>query len=228
MDNTVMTIDLGFVKAFLIKGEKYILIDTGVPKSFETIKRYLTDNGIDPKDISLIIITHNHLDHTGSVSKAMELTGAPVLIHKSENVFLSKGVTTPIIVRSMLARLIMKVMRQPHIEPFQASIIIDDHDVIDLKPYGADGKIMHTPGHTDGSISVLLDNGHAIVGDLFSAKKAKDGTEVRYPFIYSNFDAIKTSMRKLMGQGGRQFYNAHGVVCNETALKRLLEKEIDK
>ena len=114
----IMTVDLGFVKAFFIKGEKYILIDTGVPKSFETIKRYMTDNGINPKDISLVIITHNHLDHTGSISKVKELTGAPVLIHKSENVFLSKGVTTPTIVRSMLARLIMKVMKQPHIEPW--------------------------------------------------------------------------------------------------------------
>ena len=228
MDNMIMTIDLGFVKAFLIKGEKYILIDTGVPKSYETIKRYMTDNGINPKDISVVIITHNHLDHTGSISKVKELTGAPVLIHKSEDMYLSKGVTTPVQIRSLLVKLIMKIMKNPEIGPFNADIIIKDNDIIDLKPYGAAGKIIHTPGHTDGSISVLLDSGHAVVGDLFSAKKAKQGTKANYPFIYSDLNAIKVSMRKLINQGGKQFYNAHGVVCDENALRRLLEKEDNK
>lgn len=223
-----MTIDLGFVKAFLIKGEKYILIDTGVPKSFEKIKSYMTDNGINPKDISLVIITHNHLDHTGSISKVKELTGAPVLIHKSEDMYLSKGVTTPVQSRNLLAKLIMKIMKNPEIEPFKADIIIEDDDSFDLEPYGASGKIICTPGHTDGSISVILDNGHAVVGDLFSAKKAKQGTKVNYPFIYSDLDAIKVSMRKLIDQGGKQFYNAHGVVCDENALRRLLEKDDNK
>ena len=228
MDNMIMTIDLGFVKAFLIKGEKYILIDTGVPKSFETIKRYMTDHGINPKDISVVIITHNHLDHTGSISKVKELTGAPVLIHKSEDMYLSKGVTTPVQIRSLLSKLLMKIMKNPKIDPFTADIIIKDNDIIDLKPYGAAGKIIHTPGHTDGSISVLLDSGHAVVGDLFSAKKAKQGTKANYPFIYSDLNAIKVSMKELINQGGKQFYNAHGVVCDENALRRLLEKEDNK
>ena len=228
MDHTIMTIDLGFVKAFLIKGEKYILIDTGVPKSFEKIKRYMTDNGINPKDISLVIITHNHLDHTGSISKVKELTGAPVLIHKSEDVYLSKGVTTPVQIRSLLPKLLMKIMKKPEIEPFRADIIINGYDIIDLKPYGAVGKIIHTPGHTAGSISVLLDSGHAVVGDLFSAKKTKQGTKANYPFIYSDLDAIKVSMKKLINQGGKQFYNAHGVVCDESSLRKLLEKEDNK
>jgi len=228
LDNTIMTINLGFVKAFLIKGEKYILVDTGVPKSFETIKRYMTDNGINPKDISAVIITHNHLDHTGSISKIKELTGAPVLIHKSEDIFLSKGVTTPVQIRSLFPKLLMKIMKNPEINPFNADIIIKDNDIIDLKPYGAVGKIIHTPGHTDGSISVLLDSGHAVVGDLFSAKKAKQGSKANFPFIYSDLNAIKGSMRKLLDQGGKQFYNAHGVVCDENALQRLLEKEDNK
>lgn len=228
MNSMIMTIDLGFVKAFFIKGEKYILIDTGVPKSFETIKRYMTDNGINPKDISLVIITHNHLDHTGSISKVKELTGAPVLIHKSEDMYLSKGVTTPVQSRSLLPKLLMKIMKNPKIETFNADIIINDNDVIDLEPYGAAGKVIHTPGHTDGSLSVVLDSGQAIVGDLFSAKKAKQGSKAKYPFIYCDLDAIKVSMRKLIDQGGKQFYNAHGVVCDENALMKLLEKEHNK
>ncbi len=223
-----MTIDLGFVKAFLIKGEKYILIDMGVPKSFEKIKRYITDNGINAKDISLVIITHNHLDHTGSISKVKELTGAPVLIHKAEDMYLSKGETTPVESRSLFAKLLMKIMKEPEIEPFYADIIVKDNDIFDLEPYGAQGKIIHTPGHTDGSISVLLDSGNAVVGDLFSAKKTKQGTKANYPFIYRDINVVKVSIWKLINQGGKHFYNAHGVVCDENALQRLLEKEDNK
>ena len=222
MNNEIMTINLGYVKAFLIKGEKYILIDTGVPKSFETIKRFMADNEINPKDISMVVITHNHLDHTGSISKIKELTGAPVLIHASEDLYLSKGVTTPVQMKSMLLKLIMKGMKNAEIAPFYADIIIKDADIIDLKPYGVAGKIIHTPGHTDGSISVLLDNGDAIVGDLFSAKKAKQGAKANYPFFYSDLDEIKVSIRKLMDQGSKQFYNAHGIPCDANALQGLL------
>ncbi len=223
-----MTIDLGYVKAFLIKGEKYILVDTGIPKSFETIKRYMTEHGINPKDISLVIITHNHLDHTGSIGKVKELTGAPVLIHESEDFYLSQGVSTPIQINNLLPKLLMMFMRNSEISPFKADIVVKDTDIIDLKPYGTSGKIIYTPGHTDGSISVLLDNGHAIVGDLLSAKKAKHGTKASFPFIYNDLDAIKISIKKLIDQGGKQFFNAHGVVCDENALKELMEKGKNK
>ncbi|MBC7958569.1 MAG: MBL fold metallo-hydrolase [Vallitaleaceae bacterium] len=225
MDNKIMTIGLGYVKAFLIKGDKYILIDTGIPKSFETIKRYMTEHGINPGDISLVIITHNHLDHTGSISKIKELTSAPVLIHKSEDQYLSKGITTPVQTRSLLPKLLMKLMKTPEIKPFSADIIMKNNDAIDLKPYGVTGKIMYTPGHTEGSISVLLDNGHAVVGDLFSAKKTLKGIKASFPFIYNDLNTIRDSMRKLLNQGCKQFYNAHGVVCDEKALKTLLDKE---
>ncbi len=81
-------------------------------------------DGINPKDISVAIITHNHLDHTGSISKVKVLTGAPELIHKSKDIYLSKGVTTPVQSRSLLPKLIMKFMKNPEIEPFNADIII--------------------------------------------------------------------------------------------------------
>lgn len=224
IENRIITIDLGYVKAFLIKGEKYILVDTGIPKSFETIKRFMIDNGINPKDISLVIITHNHLDHTGSIGKVKELTGAPVLIHAGEDFYLSKGTTSPIQMNSLLPKLLMMFMKNPEIGPFKADIIVKDTDIIDLKPYGAAGKIIYTPGHTEGSISILLDNGQAIVGDLFSAKKTRRGAKANYPFIYNDLDTIKVSIMQLIDQGGKQFYNAHGVVCDVNALKALVEK----
>ena len=85
MINKVNTINLGFVKTFLIKGEKYILVDTGMTNSFEKIKKFLDRNQINPKDISLLILTHNHLDHFGGLNEMKALTGAKVL--ELQNVF---------------------------------------------------------------------------------------------------------------------------------------------
>ncbi|NIN35076.1 MAG: hypothetical protein GTO60_08310, partial [Gammaproteobacteria bacterium] len=50
------------------------------------------------------------------------------------------------------------------IEGVNSDILVDD--VFDLSEYGISGKIIHTPGHSQGSISIILDNGETLVGDM--------------------------------------------------------------
>ena len=222
MEKQVMPINLGMVKAFLIKGETYILVDTGLPQHFEKINKFFMENQINPKDISLIILTHNHLDHTGGLMKMKALTGAKVLIHKAEGVYLQQGISTPVQARSLLAKLIMKLMREPKIESFKADLQIEDN--FDLNQFGVNGKVIHTPGHTIGSISVLLSNGEAIVGDSLTGKIKKNHTLAKYPFIWHDMNTLKDSIRVLLNKGGKLFYNSHGEVCNDMAIRTMLTK----
>ena len=222
MIKQVISINLGMVKAFLIRGKKYILVDTGLPQSYEKIKKFFSENKIEPKDISLIILTHNHIDHSGGIIKMKALTGAKVLIHKKESAYLARGISTPVQARSIIAKIIMKLMKKPIIEGFKADFIIEDD--FDLRPFGVNGKVIHTPGHTEGSLSILLGNGEAIVGDLISGKQKKNCNLAKYPFIWNNMSDLKNSMKMLLGKGAKLFYNAHGDVCDDTAIKNLLEK----
>ena len=223
MRKQVISINLGMVKAFLIKDEKYVLVDTGLPQSFKKFKEFFRENKIDPKDISLIILTHNHIDHSGGIIKMKALTGAEVLIHKIESTYLVKGISTPVQARSILAKIIMKLMKKPIIGGFKADILIENG--FDLRPFGVNGKVIHTPGHTEGSLSILLANGEAIVGDMIRGKHKKDYDLAKYPFIWNDMSALKNSMKVLLDKGAKLFYNAHGEVCNDLAIKNLLEKD---
>ncbi len=223
MVTQVITINLGMVKAFLIKGEKYILVDTGLPQSFEKIKKFFIKNKINPKDISLIILTHNHLDHTGGIMKMKTLTGAKVLIHKIEGDYLAKGISTPVQARSFFAKLIMIVMKDPIIKSFKADLLIENN--LNLNQFGVNGEVIHTPGHTAGSLSVLLNNGETIVGDMISGYHKRKYAIAKYPFIWNDINELRNSINMLLNKGAKVFYNSHGDVCDDTSIKNLLEKD---
>lgn len=71
------------------------------------------------------------------------------------------------------------------------------------------GKIVFTPGHSPGSISVVLDSGDAFVGDM-----AMNGlpltTRPNLPIFAEDMTAVKNSWRKLIDKGVKKIYPAHG------------------
>lgn len=227
-EKQVIPINLGMVKAFLIKGEKYILVDTGMLQSTGKIMDFLLQNKINPQEISLIIITHGHSDHFGGAAKMKALTGAKVLIHKAEEEYLENGNSAPAQGRILLARVIMKLMslvKGPKLEGVKADIVTEGN--FDLRPYGVNGKVLHTPGHSVGSISVLLENGDAVVGDIINGKSKNGESSAKYPFIWSDINSLKDSLKMLLDNGAKVFYNAHGDACDDSAVKKLLEENIE-
>ena len=65
----VITLKLGLANSFLIKQNGMILVDTGINVGTGTFIKLFAENGIDPKEISLIIITHGHTDHFAHISE---------------------------------------------------------------------------------------------------------------------------------------------------------------
>jgi glyoxylase-like metal-dependent hydrolase (beta-lactamase superfamily II) len=84
-----------------------------------------------------------------------------------------------------------------------------DDDGMDLAPYGIAGRVVHTPGHTYGSVSVLLDTGEAFVGDLVMNRLPLRRTPGMAIFGEDE-DLMKSSLLKLAGLGARVIYPAHG------------------
>ncbi len=82
----------GMINCFLIKGtKKHILVDTGVPDSEAKIIKQIEAHGINIQDIGLIVITHAHTDHFGSVGKLKQILKVPILAHKLELEAYKKG-----------------------------------------------------------------------------------------------------------------------------------------
>ncbi|NTU42295.1 MAG: MBL fold metallo-hydrolase [Nitrospirales bacterium] len=225
MPSSVIPIRLGIVKVFIVKGKRTVIVDTGYPGKEEAIIRSLQASSVRPEDVSLILITHGHTDHYGSAEKLRLKTGAPVAMHRKDAELTEKGVI-PIGVSTGLPGHLVKTLFVPANEAsapaFKADILIDN--TTDLHDFGVEGKVVHTPGHTEGSLSLILADGTAIVGDLlmgglFFKKKP------HYPLFATDIAELRESIRTIVGLAPRVIYASHGGPFSCYAVQHFLKKE---
>jgi len=161
---------VGYSNIVLLKNsETAILVDTGVKGNLNLITNFLKHKNVVPADIKLIVLTHTHHDHTGNLRELAAISGAPVLVHRNEFENLKNGFTP--IPKGMgfytrfisgLGRIVVPRFASP--KAFEAQLINENE--FDLNPFGIDAKIISTPGHTNGSQSVLLGD-TLVAGDTF-------------------------------------------------------------
>ncbi|WP_432664914.1 MBL fold metallo-hydrolase [Wukongibacter baidiensis] len=208
-NSKVIPITFGMVSAFIIKGEKTILIDTGQRGSGKKILTRMEEEGIDPSQLSLIVITHGHNDHFGSASFLKERTGAPIAIHKNDADNLRKGINGRLQPTRRSAKFLSILMgsgEKPKVKGLEPDILIEDK--FDLRDYGVDGEIIWTPGHTKGSVSVVLGSGEAFIGDLLMTFRSN--RIPKYPLWAYDLSQIKKSIKEIINMSPRILYAGHG------------------
>lgn len=225
----VEIISLGMVNVFLIKGSKqHILIDTGMKNSQKKILQELSSIGIQPEQIGLIVLTHSHEDHIGSLKAMADLTDAQVVIHEKEYETIEKGndevrgITFAGKVVMGTAHRMMSRRDSVHGSSLPVKATIMTEDTFDLKSFGVEGRLVHTPGHTKGSLSVLMENGDAILGDSIMAMMpwSRPGK----PIVGYDMKMTARSIRKLMTMGAKRFYLSHGKVYDKNTIQQALTR----
>ncbi|MGD0856193.1 MAG: MBL fold metallo-hydrolase [Dehalococcoidia bacterium] len=199
-----------FVNSFIIYGERAVIVDTGIPGYDAAVLSAMEKYGVKPADVSLILITHGHHDHYGSAVALKQKTGAPVAIHKDDSEALRTGINPKFIPIGMKGKIMVGLsgmMKMPAIKGMEPDILIDGE--MDLSKYGIAGKVVPTPGHTRGSVSVLLDGGCALIGDLifggFIRKKAPG-----FPYFGYDSQEIYRSIQKVLDFNPKIIYAGHG------------------
>lgn len=186
------------------------LIDTGNRDSMDRIGNKFHDCGHDVSELARIIVTHSHHDHTANLSALKEASGAVVMAHEEEVDFIARREKPP---RppgpgGFLFHLVEPFLRPPAVET----------DVALKDGYALEGgfEIIHTPGHTPGSICVYHREARALfTGDAMTGMKGDLTGPIS--FFSSDIEEARRSLAKLAGLEIDTLYLAHGRVMRGMA-----------
>ena len=202
----VHIIPMGMATAYLIESDSgLVLVDTGLPRYEHRVLRRMRALGLD--DLRLIFVTHAHLDHYGSAAALRRLIGAPIAIHRADGDAMARGDTPLGSVRGR-GRLMWALLRllgpylQP--EPTPPDVLLDDGS--DLRAYGLDAVVLHTPGHTPGSSCLIVEGRTAFVGDLLSTT----GRPHVQRYFADDWSLIPESLDRLQALEPEWVYAGHG------------------
>jgi ribonuclease/clavin/mitogillin len=176
-------------------GSSRLLFDLGWPGTMGTMRANLRRMDVPLEEIRYGIASHYHIDHAG-LAQELKQAGVPLLVFDPQ------------------------VSAIPHMrqwtKPQDNYVDITSHDnvVISfeasrelLESIGILGEVVHTPGHSDDSVSLLLNDGSAFTGDLPHPSLATQ----------SQLDLVLASWRKLLARGATTVHPAHGPVWSLNA-----------
>jgi len=218
-----------YVNIFLIAEEDELaLVDTGLKGYERAVYRALRGIERRPDDIHHILLTHHHADHVGSLATLKERTQAKAYVHPIDAPIVAGDQKRPSAnPKSMLGRVLGPIIeRLPQNKPpvATADVLVNEGDTV---PVAGGMTVLHTPGHTLGSISFLM-QGHG--GVLFAGDAAANvlgrlgGSP---PLFTEDTEAAKASIRRLAELEFDTACFGHGRVLKgkaTAAFKRFVEK----
>ena len=194
---------------YLIEGDTgNLLFDTGWAGSFKAFCNVMGEKHIPVQDIRYIMISHFHPDHMGIAQEIADL-GATIVVmdvqknyvHAADSIFEKENNThfVPIIDDRV------KIVRIEESRQF-------------LQTMGIDGEVIHTPGHSDDSISLYLDTGELFVGDL----------NPLYELELHKGKQIEDSWNRLMKLNPKKVYYGHAKVAELGVINKVPRESGDR
>ena len=209
----------------LTNEEKNILIDTSPKSKWKKLKKRLKQLNVNL--IDYLILTHTHYDHAENSKSIIEKYNAQIIVHQNEASFLSSGENILPKGTNLITRLIIRLFAKRFLaivnyEPCHYDYLVDS--IFDLRNAGFNAYIIHTPGHTLGSMSIIIDDNVAIVGDtMFGIFKWSV-----FPPYADNIIQMIESWGKLLKTNCHVFIPAHGSANSRSLVQKEYNKWIKK
>lgn len=225
----VYGIGMGYVNAFLIAEEDGLtLIDSGLRGRKKTLLGAVRKLGRRREELKHVLITHHHVDHTGSLAAVKAATGATAYVHPLDIPVVTgeKPVPgpNPASILGKIAGPLIARLPYSQLEPSTVEHQLADGEEL---PMAGGMKVIHTPGHTLGHVSFLMP-GHG--GVLFAGDAAGHllGRLGKPSLMFTeDMDQARQSMRKLAALEFDSACFGHGSVLKgqaNVAFRRYVEK----
>lgn len=201
--------------AYLAVGAETLLIDTGVSHVAGAIQRAVRATGVRPASIDRIVLTHYDYDHSGSAAQLARDLDVPVAIHAADAALVSNPSDSPGLRRLLYHAPVPQVLRW---EPPEIAMILEEGDTL------GDWRVMHTPGHTPGSMSLVRDD-VGIVGDALIYMRGHLRPNVRH--LSTDVAAQEASARRLADSGLRTVLPGHYAPCIKPGAVEELRRRLE-
>ncbi|GGT24873.1 MBL fold metallo-hydrolase [Streptomyces kurssanovii] len=197
-------------------GDDLTLVDAGHAGSAPLMEEALRGAGLDPARIRRIVLTHCHRDHVGAAGELAERYGAEVLAHRLDAPVVrgERPVPEPVLL-DWEVPLYEHGLTVPPAPPTRVDSELEDGDVLD---FGDGARVVHSPGHTDGSIGLHL----PAHGVLFTGDCVAGVGEVMLGVFNVDRATALASMRRLASLAPSTVCFGHGEPLTEDSAAVLL------
>ncbi len=208
---------------YCIADDGLTLVDTGFRGRLGAIINSVCSLGYSLQDIRRIIVTHHHPDHTGNLARLKELTGAMVIAHAGDAPYINGILPQPGLQRlTRLAKYMTLLGWSWAFTPVRVDVMVKDGDVL---PLLGGMQVVHTPGHTPGSICLWFEQRKVlIVGDVLAHRFG-----LRLPALMFTADIAQEirSISRLLGLDFEVICFGHGPPIRGHA-REVVAKFVDK
>jgi len=203
---TIDRIVLQWSNVYLLrKADAAVLVDAGSPSDEEDLAAALTARGVALAQVKAVVVTHAHADHAGC-ARWLKAQGAAIVLGAGDVQVAARGENDPLHATNLLGALLAPVFMFPF-EAFTPDVAVD-HE-IDLADRGfPELHVVPVPGHTPGSIAVVLGT-EAFSGDLVKGGLVVGpGTPSEHIYQTDRL-ADHRSLAALLGRGVTRLYPGH-------------------
>ena len=199
--------------SYLIEtSDALFLVDGGLIGTGHRILRRIAEIGRKPEHLAFALITHAHADHFGGLSEVQEASDCEVICHPAHAAALrtggnlvSPGLNVFAKIYEGIAHLALPKLELPKLR--RVSTLEDGARLHDL---GLPGTVLHTPGHSTGDVTLVLDDGSAFVGDLVQGPRIPRVLPPEFSIMAVDEPAMFASWRALLASGAKMLYPGHG------------------
>jgi glyoxylase-like metal-dependent hydrolase (beta-lactamase superfamily II) len=208
----IVQVPLRLSNVFVLETRLPILVDSGTVGDREDLDNALADRGISTSAVALVILTHGHADHAGLAAEIQQLGRAKIMLGAGDVPLAAVGHNDELRPTGLTGALLKPFVTTIYAE-FTPDIVVHVRDSIDLSPWGIAGHVVAMPGHTPGSLVVLLDDHTAFVGDMIAG-----GALAGLFFPHSPGEHLyqadpvqnRKNIQTLLDLGVTKFYLGHG------------------